>query len=106
MKRNPHLTEAMERALRLLDGMGKKGVIVTDEGCKYLTIGDGYNMRRETLKNLLRLCLVKPDGENHGGKVERYVITEDGRQVVRDKTYVPRIITVLKQRVANQSKAL
>ena len=87
--RNKHLTPAMHRVLRALDD---------DVDCDLVREGRevwyGHSRTNGTVLNaLLRLCLVSADDWGHEESgYQRYTINEDGRGVVQDPNYVPRIL--------------
>lgn len=49
---------------------------------------------KATLNELLHLCLVSDDSDQGKG-VERYTLNEDGRAILADQNYVPRIVRAL-----------
>lgn len=89
--RNKYLGPSMYRVLRALAD-DVKCDLVREGGAVWY----GYSQTSvSVLNSLLRLCLVSPDGYNQtGGGYERYEINEDGRAVLQDPNYVPRILRV------------
>lgn len=87
--RNKHLTPAMHRVLRALADDADRDLVREGREVWY-----GSSRTNSTVLNaLLRLCLVSPDGFHETGQgYERYEINEDGRGVVQDPNYVPRIL--------------
>ena len=87
--RNKHLTPAMHRVLQALDDDGNCDLVREGQEVWY-----GLERTNTTvLKKLLRLCLVSADDWGHAETgYERYEINEDGRGVVQDPNYVPRIL--------------
>lgn len=92
-KRNPYITEAMERVLRQLrDGQDQYGIL---DGNEFWV--DDVHSNKQLLLNLLRLCLVKADSGNDE-RSEIYYINEDGRGVLGDPNYVPNIVSAMRAR--------
>lgn len=91
---NKYLTPAMDRVLRQLVEDGHDGDIVGERGqwwCGYIRTS------WRTVLKLLRLCLIKTGGENHSEGFERYVINEEGKAILKDDRYIPRIVAALKK---------
>ena len=83
--RNPHLTEGMERVLRILRSDGDADIAVQG-----LTAYAGDHATSvATVYRLLRKCLVKDVSQNQSDKLRRYVLNEEGRKVLADTKYVP-----------------
>ena len=98
-KRNPYLTPGMETALRAVaeeDG----DLVIEDREC-YAGL---HRTNVATAHRLLRLCLIKEDGENHPDGFERYVITSCGRNVLHSPEAIPTIVVVLEQQAKKKRK--
>jgi hypothetical protein len=51
-----------------------------------------------TVIKLLCFCLIKYDGSDFGAKIRRYVITQDGTDLLLNSCHVPRVVTALSER--------
>lgn len=49
------------------------------------------HVRKATVNELLRLCLLSDDTDQNSS-VERYSINEEGRAILRNPEYVPKIV--------------
>ncbi len=92
MPRNKYLTKNMER---ILDWMRTNAV--SDEPDEELTRAEpgGWWMGHTrvsgaTCGRLLRLCLISENGRS--GESTWYILNEDGRKVLDDPEYTPRIV--------------
>ncbi len=93
MKRNPYLTPAMERVLKIMrddeDDLVQEG--------RECWVGD-HRTSSAVVKRLLQFCLIRPDGQNRGdGKFWRYTITSCGTRCLGDKNYTPMIVSELRK---------
>ncbi len=52
------------------------------------------SISKATVNELLRLVLIRDDSDQ-GSKVERYSLNEEGRAMVNDPNYVPKIVPIL-----------
>ncbi len=48
------------------------------------------SISKATVNELLRLVLIRDDSDQNG-KVERYTLNEEGRAILIDSTYIPKI---------------
>lgn len=55
------------------------------------------SISKATVNELLRLVLIHDDNDQ-GSKMERYSLNEEGRAMVADPNYVPKIVPILEQR--------
>lgn len=94
-KRNPYLTPAMERVLRWMIAEGPEGELV-EEGREVW-----YDLERTnvaTVRRLLRLCLISDEGKDGcftHGSYRRYSINEEGRKIVEDPAYKPKVLEAI-----------
>ncbi len=51
------------------------------------------SISKATVNELLRLVLIRDDSDQ-GSKVERYSLNEEGRAMVNDPKYVPKIVPI------------
>ena len=56
------------------------------------------SISKATVNELLQFVLIR-DGSDQGGKMERYSLNEEGRAMVDDPNYVPKIVEILAARV-------
>lgn len=93
---NKLLTPSMARVLReMAEGEGEDGErdvdLIYERGAGWW-VGNRRTSGRVAL-GLLRLCLVHEDqNAGPGSAVERYFISEDGRQILKSDTFMPRIL--------------
>lgn len=99
-KRNPYLTPAMEKVLRWMahvgeDGSEEDGELVVEGGEAW------YGLNRTSVavvNNLLKLCLIRdgtPDGAMTETSYRYYTINEEGRKILVDVAYKPKILEAL-----------
>ena len=61
------------------------------------------SISKATVNELLRLVLIHDDS-NQGGGMERYSLNEEGRAMVDDPNYVPKIVKILAERVQDRQE--
>lgn len=100
IKRNPYLTPAMEKVLRWMskvggDGSDEDGELVVEGGEAW------YGLNRTSMRvvnSLLRLCLIR-DNTKDGAMTETsyryYTINEEGRKILVDVAYKPKILEAI-----------
>jgi len=52
------------------------------------------SISKATVNQLLRLVLIRDDSD-WGGGMERYSLNEEGRAMVKDPNYIPKIVPIL-----------
>ena len=52
------------------------------------------SISKATVNELLRVVLIRDDSDQNG-KLERYSINEEGRAMVNDPNYIPKIVSLL-----------
>ena len=52
------------------------------------------SISKATVNELLRLILISDDSDQNG-KMERYSLNEEGRAMVNDPNYIPKIVSIL-----------
>ena len=52
------------------------------------------SISKATVNELLRVVLIRDDSDQNG-KLERYSLNEEGRSMVADPTYIPKIVLLL-----------
>lgn len=91
--RNIFLTRAMENVLRI---MRDEEEYIIVEGAEAWVGSHKTNVA--TVHHLLRLCLVSQEQGPGEDKIQHYNINEDGRKVLEDPLYTPRIVKELQKR--------
>jgi hypothetical protein len=93
-RRNQYLTEGMAQVLRIIDESDEKELAQSIPGGWW--VGD-QEVDGRVCMALLRFCLLHQEHDSSETFI-RYTINEDGRGVMNDPTYVPKIVTAMKEK--------
>lgn len=90
-----YLTKA---AKRLLAEMAKPDAELTYSSGVWLT--DSTRWHPDTVKQLLRLCVIRRTYDDQHGQYEIYEITSEGRKLLENPNYLPELVRILRNRHA------
>ena len=85
----------MARVLRRMREEDEELVKATSDAFSWVGL---TRVHPSTVKMLLQLCLVTGEMADRPGALDRFVINEDGRGVLDDPAYVPRLVRALRAR--------
>ena len=95
---------AMRALVRMKDAESADNLDDAEIVCEGRTCYIGLDLiAKATVNELLRLVLIRDDSDQNG-KVERYSINEEGRAILDDPNYIPKIVPILNAAHSEQGK--
>lgn len=95
---NAYLTPAMERTLQTMRKHAdtEDGELVKDGHSKHYMLGL-ERVHPGTVKRLVQLVLVSGEFGDRPGALDRFYINEEGRAILDDEFYRPKVVDVLRK---------